>query len=46
VGLLKAFRRDDVAGLISKKLGRPSNRRTAAALRVAALWIATFAYFL
>ena len=37
--LLKAFRRDGAAGLISKKRGRPSNRRTAAAVRVAALWI-------
>ena len=37
--LLKAFRSDGVAGLISKKRGRPSNRRTAAAVRTAALWI-------
>ena len=28
--LLKAFRSDGAAGLISKKLGRPSNRKTAA----------------
>jgi biotin operon repressor len=27
--LLKAFRRDGAAGLISKKRGRPSNRKTA-----------------
>ncbi len=37
--LLQAFRRDGAAGLISKKRGRPSNRRTAAAVRTAALWI-------
>jgi transposase len=37
--LLRAFRRDGVAGLISKKRGRPSNRRTAAAVRTASLWI-------
>ena len=35
--LLKAFRSDGVAGLISKKRGRPSNRRTAASVRTAAL---------
>ena len=37
--LLQAFRSDGVTGLISKKRGRPSNRRTAAAVRMAALWI-------
>ena len=37
--LLKGFRSDGVAGLISKKRGRPSNRRTAAAVRAAALSI-------
>ena len=37
--LLKAFCGDGVAGLISKKRGRPSNRRTAATVRAAALWI-------
>jgi hypothetical protein len=31
--LLKAFRSAGAAGLISKKRGRPSNRRTAAAVR-------------
>ena len=33
--LLKAFRSDGAAGLISKKRGRPSNRKTAAAVRAA-----------
>ncbi len=42
--LLKAFRSDGVAGLISKKRGRPSNRRTAAAVRAAALWIVRHNY--
>ena len=37
--LLKAFRVAGVSGLISKKRGRPSNRKTAAAVRAAALWI-------
>ncbi len=37
--LLKAFRRDGGAGLISKKRGWPSNRRTAASVRVAVLWV-------
>ncbi len=37
--LLKAFRSDGAAGLISKKRGRPSNRKTAAAVRAAVLWI-------
>jgi transposase len=42
--LLKAFRRDGAAGLISKKRGRPSNRKTAAAVRAAALWIVRHNY--
>ena len=42
--LLKAFRRDGAAGLISKKRGRPSNRRTAAALRTAVLRIVRQSY--
>ena len=37
--LLRAFRSDGAAGLLSKKRGRPSNRKTAAAVRTAALWI-------
>jgi transposase len=37
--LLKAFRAAGAAGLVSKKRGRPSNRRTAASVRTAALWI-------
>jgi len=37
--LLKAFRSDGVAGLISKKRGRPSNRKTAEPVRAAVLWI-------
>ena len=37
--LLKAFRIAGAAGLVSKKRGRPSNQRTAAAVRAAALWI-------
>src|SRR5271167_3631677 len=37
--LLKAFRRDGAAGLISKKRGRSSNRKAASAVRAAALWI-------
>ena len=37
--LLKEFRAGGAAGLVSKKRGRPSNRRTAAAVRAAALWI-------
>src|SRR5437016_2044357 len=37
--LLKAFRKDGAGGLISKKRERPSNRKTAAAVRAAALWI-------
>ena len=42
--LLKAFRRDGAAGLISKKRGRPSNRRTAAAVRTAVLWVVRHNY--
>ena len=37
--LLQAFRGDGVAGLISKKRGRPSNRKTAEPLRAAVLRI-------
>ena len=37
--LLKAFRVAGVSGLISKRRGRPSNHKTAAAVRAAALWI-------
>src|SRR6201992_72638 len=37
--LLKAFRAEGAAGQVSKKRGRPSNRKTAAAVRTAALWI-------
>src|SRR6201985_1132 len=37
--LLKAFLSEGAAGLVSKKRGRPSNRKTAAAVRTAALWI-------
>jgi hypothetical protein len=36
---LKEFRAAGAAGLVSKKRGRPSNRRTAASVRAAALWI-------
>jgi transposase len=36
--LLKAFRAEGAAGLVSKKRDRPSNRKTAA-VRTAALWI-------
>ena len=42
--LLKAFRGDGAAGLICKKRGRPSNRKTAAAIRAAALWIVRHNY--
>ena len=42
--LLKAFRGNGAAGLISKKRGRPSNRKTAAAVRTAALWIVRHNY--
>jgi transposase len=37
--LLKAFRAEGAAGLVAKKRGRPSNRKTAPAVRTAALWI-------
>jgi transposase len=37
--LLKAFRAAGASGLTSKKRGRPSNRKTAAAVRTAALGI-------
>jgi transposase len=37
--LLKVFRATGAAGLISKKRGRPSNRKTAEPVRTAALWI-------
>ena len=37
--LLKAFRSAGAAGLVSKKRGRPSNRKTTAVVRTAALWI-------
>src|SRR6266849_1651514 len=37
--LLKAFRAEGAPGLISKKRGRPSNRKTSEALRSAVLWI-------
>ena len=37
--LLKAFRSDGASDLISKKRGRPSNRKTAEAVRSAILWI-------
>src|ERR1700758_3718854 len=42
--LLKAFRSAGAAGLISKKRGRPSNRRTAAAVRAAVLWVVRHHY--
>ena len=42
--LLKAFRVAGISGLISKKRGRPSNRKTAAAVRAAALWIVRHNY--
>src|SRR5215471_5549873 len=37
--LLREFRAAGAVGLVSKKRGRPSNRRTATAVRAAALWI-------
>src|SRR6266404_4945028 len=37
--LLKAFRAEGAPGLISKKRGRPSNRKTSDAIRSAVLWI-------
>jgi len=42
--LLKAFRVAGVSGLTSKRRGRPSNRKTAAAVRAAALWIVRHNY--
>src|SRR6516165_11928543 len=42
--LLKAFRSAGAAGLISKERGRPSNRRTAAAVRAAVLWVVRHNY--
>src|ERR1700739_3884296 len=42
--LLKAVRSAGPAGLISKKRGRPSNRRTAAAVRAAVLWVVRHNY--
>jgi transposase len=42
--LLKAFRSAGAAGLISKKRGQPSNRRTAAAVRAAVLWVVRHNY--
>src|SRR2546430_16108075 len=37
--LLKAFRAEGASGLISKKRGRPSNRKTSEAMRSAGLWV-------
>src|ERR1700724_164661 len=37
--LLQAFRAEGAPGLISKKRGRPSNRKTSEAIRSAVLWI-------
>src|SRR6202048_1516533 len=37
--LLKEFRAEGAPGLISKKRGRPSNRKTSKAIRSAVLWI-------
>jgi len=37
--LAKAYARRGPAALVSRKRGRPSNRRTAASVRTAALWI-------
>jgi len=42
--LLKAFRSDGAAGLISKRRGRPSNRRTTASVRAAVLWVVRHNY--
>ena len=39
--LLRALRAEGAAGLLSQKRGRPSNRKTAAAVRPAALWSLT-----
>ena len=42
--LLKAFRAEGAAGLVSKKRGRPSNRKTAASMRAAVLWVVRHNY--
>ena len=42
--LLKAFRAEGAPGLISKKRGRPSNRKTSKAVRSAVLWIVRQSY--
>jgi transposase len=42
--LLKAFRAEGAPGVISKKRGRPSNRKTSEAIRSAALWIMRQSY--
>ena len=42
--LLKAFRAEGAPGLISKKRGRPSNRKTSEAIRSAVLWIVRQSY--
>jgi len=42
--LLKAFRAEGAPGLISKKRGRPSNRKTSKAVRSAVLWIMRQSY--
>jgi len=42
--LLKAFRTEGAPGLISKKRGRPSNRKTSKTVRSAVLWIMRQSY--
>jgi hypothetical protein len=42
--LLKEFRAEGAPGLISKKRGRPSNRKTSKAVRSAVLWIVRQSY--
>jgi transposase len=42
--LLKAFRAEGAPGLISKKRGRPSNRKTSDTIRSAVLWIVRQSY--
>jgi len=42
--LLKAFRAEGAPGLISKKRGRPSNRKTSDTIRSAVLWIMRHSY--
>src|SRR4029077_15842569 len=42
--LLKAFRAEGAPGLISKKRGQPSNRKTSKAVRSAVLWIIRQSY--